>query len=347
MIEYKDYSCPVCNKQFGEEDDIVVCPECGTPYHRECYKTAGCVNTALHGQQQGWRARAVEEQEAPKCASCGNALRPDQLFCDKCGTPSAYYYECNGTKQPAGYRALYMGEKKSPGGTGINEKEMGELYSAMNITDFGDSFGSDPKDTLEDDVTVAEAAEFIGPNKLYYMPKFLLMHRFGIRFYPNLAALLFPEIYLAYRKMTVQAIVVFILRFIISLPAMALSLQTVLGNQDYYNMFIAAYGSIPALVEKVQAFLKLELETGSFGVLNTVSSIMETLLIFSAGCFANRIYYDHCIKRISEIKSIPLQVDKEDMIIRRGGTSIGLAVLFAVLVFMRAGAAAAVILMLV
>lgn len=49
MPNYEKYKCPVCNEQFSKDDDIVTCPECGTPHHRECYKLAGhCVNKGLH-----------------------------------------------------------------------------------------------------------------------------------------------------------------------------------------------------------------------------------------------------------------------------------------------------------
>lgn len=41
--------CPVCGAEFAEGDDVVYCPDCGTPHHRECYKMAGhCVNAGLH-----------------------------------------------------------------------------------------------------------------------------------------------------------------------------------------------------------------------------------------------------------------------------------------------------------
>lgn len=49
MPNYEKYKCPVCNEQFSKDDDIVTCPECGTPHHRECYKLSGhCVNAGLH-----------------------------------------------------------------------------------------------------------------------------------------------------------------------------------------------------------------------------------------------------------------------------------------------------------
>ena len=49
MSNYTNKDCPVCKKEFLEDDDIVVCPECGTPHHRECYNLTGhCVNRGLH-----------------------------------------------------------------------------------------------------------------------------------------------------------------------------------------------------------------------------------------------------------------------------------------------------------
>ena len=37
-FRFTNEKCPVCNNTFKEDDDIAVCPECGTPHHRECYK---------------------------------------------------------------------------------------------------------------------------------------------------------------------------------------------------------------------------------------------------------------------------------------------------------------------
>lgn len=49
MSLFENKHCPVCDKEFLDGDDIVVCPECGTPHHRECYKLIGhCVNRGLH-----------------------------------------------------------------------------------------------------------------------------------------------------------------------------------------------------------------------------------------------------------------------------------------------------------
>lgn len=48
-------------------EDIVVCPECGTPQHRECYnKNNACVNAHLHAEGFDWqKANIVPEEPKP------------------------------------------------------------------------------------------------------------------------------------------------------------------------------------------------------------------------------------------------------------------------------------------
>ena len=36
MALYIGNTCPVCGEKFKAGDDAVGCPDCGTPYHREC-----------------------------------------------------------------------------------------------------------------------------------------------------------------------------------------------------------------------------------------------------------------------------------------------------------------------
>ena len=33
MMDWKGHKCVSCHKMFEQGDDIVVCPECGAPYH--------------------------------------------------------------------------------------------------------------------------------------------------------------------------------------------------------------------------------------------------------------------------------------------------------------------------
>ena len=51
MQNFLGNPCPYCGKNFESGDDIVVCPECGTPHHRDCYKEhSACANEEKHSE---------------------------------------------------------------------------------------------------------------------------------------------------------------------------------------------------------------------------------------------------------------------------------------------------------
>lgn len=63
-MKYSNYKCPVCNNQFTEDDDVVVCPECGTPHHRECYiQNGNCANKDKHGTNEPIEVEFVDVEE--------------------------------------------------------------------------------------------------------------------------------------------------------------------------------------------------------------------------------------------------------------------------------------------
>ncbi len=65
---YYDKACDGCAQVMHENEDIVVCPECGTPQHRECYnKNNMCVNAHLHAEGFDWReANTPPSEPAPE-----------------------------------------------------------------------------------------------------------------------------------------------------------------------------------------------------------------------------------------------------------------------------------------
>ncbi|MDR1755317.1 MAG: hypothetical protein LBR74_10565 [Eubacterium sp.] len=57
MALYSGIKSPCCDKEFSDGDDIVVCPQCGTPHHRDCYAAKGeCVNRRLHEIGYIWKS---------------------------------------------------------------------------------------------------------------------------------------------------------------------------------------------------------------------------------------------------------------------------------------------------
>ena len=64
-MEFTEYKCPVCDKQFKKGDDVVVCPECGAPHHRECYEKEGhCHFADKHGADFSFEKEQLEEARA-------------------------------------------------------------------------------------------------------------------------------------------------------------------------------------------------------------------------------------------------------------------------------------------
>ncbi len=98
-MRYSDYKCDGCGKVFQNDDDIVVCPECATPQHRECYKEkGGCVNAHLHSEGFQWQGEkqlsekpveiAEEKKESAPDLICPNCQHPNphgSTICQKCG----------------------------------------------------------------------------------------------------------------------------------------------------------------------------------------------------------------------------------------------------------------------
>ncbi len=100
MQEYENKRCDCCGEKFQKDDEIVVCPECGTPIHKKCWN-GHCPNEARHAEGFDWEAQQAEEsQEKPAgqtavyCEICGQPFTEgdDIVYCPDCGTPT--HREC-------------------------------------------------------------------------------------------------------------------------------------------------------------------------------------------------------------------------------------------------------------
>ena len=68
-ISVEGEKCPVCKGYMFDDDDIVFCPVCGAPSHRDCYNSIGhCPLEEYHGTELEYKKPQKEEikQEEPK-----------------------------------------------------------------------------------------------------------------------------------------------------------------------------------------------------------------------------------------------------------------------------------------
>ena len=85
MYQFTGCPCSVCGKTLTDTDDIVVCPDCGAPYHRACYQAQGaCVYAGKHGTGFEWTPPASAQPEH-KCPNCGAPNPESAQRCSHCG----------------------------------------------------------------------------------------------------------------------------------------------------------------------------------------------------------------------------------------------------------------------
>ena len=65
--EFLGKHCPVCRAAFKDDDNVVVCPICGTPHHRECYlKENKCGVESFHSEGFVWKGYLPDEEIPPQ-----------------------------------------------------------------------------------------------------------------------------------------------------------------------------------------------------------------------------------------------------------------------------------------
>lgn len=193
-MKYIGIPCAGCGKPFTADDDVVVCPDCGTPYHRACYKELGhCVHEQRHAEGYVWQPPKVapgpsvplEEQQSPRSADDG------YVMCSRCGTVNPVGRErC----ELCGYPLKETGERIP---AGDRETEDGGSFAEY----VRDQYNINPNEKLANELTAREVAAYVGPNALSFLYKFraMLQRKNPISF--NLGAFLFSGFYCFYRKM--------------------------------------------------------------------------------------------------------------------------------------------------
>ena len=79
--EFLGKRCPVCRGIFQENDNVVVCPICGTPHHRSCYAEENkCGLESLHSDGFVWNGYLPDEERTPQ--TMDNDENSDSIFDD-------------------------------------------------------------------------------------------------------------------------------------------------------------------------------------------------------------------------------------------------------------------------
>lgn len=268
MSKYNGILCEHCKKPFKDDDDIVVCPECGAPHHRECYNELGhCALSDKHSADFCWQ---------PKYPQNNSGVQGDSVICPNCNSVNL-----------AGSRYCCMCQTPLEGQSSNNGQNYGRYNSfSGNEQQSSNAYAPSPASFSIDSVDSNELTAYTGSSFHYYIRQFklLLGNRFNISW--NWAALVFNFFYFFYRKMYKVAFALLMFHIVNILPVLLCffgetdASMEMMGITIYYNS------------QMMQQFAPF-------------SSFFDTIGMFLniwCALFANKLYLRDAVSKIKRFK---------------------------------------------
>ncbi len=332
ILKYDNHPCPCCGNPLRAEDDVVVCPVCATPQHRECWAANGhCINENLHESGYVWSAnekkpeQPAKKTEAPSdsviCHICGSENPANSRHCGNCGT---FFGEP--TQSENGKKiCAFCGREND--GDALHCKICGAPFGAKPF------FNNNPyiigttiaHDELIGGIKADDMAFYTQASIKKYLPKFKSFAN-GKKFSFNFAAFFFAPYWFFYRKLHKAGIFFVALFVTASLMLSGYSTDLVKASDEYASVI---YGTNieTATAEELAEFEK-ELEKASNDYLAKVKIPMlivtgvNVVIRIICALFADKLYYN---KMRNDIKLIDETVEEPNMrkmmISRKGGLS--------------------------
>lgn len=287
-------SCVRCHAYLFPEDDIVYCPVCGAPHHRECYNQLGhCALEEFHGTDRQYdKVKAREEEQAAAempntgenaeglitCQMCHEKYDFALNACPKCGAPNI----------------------AKAGGSFVNFDFLGGVPADYDIGD---------------GITADEAKRFVAANTPRYIPKFTVLNAKN-KLSWNWLAFLFPCGWMLSRKMYKNGVIAGLLTVISSLfylPFMnAINNLGTTPGETQAQIMQSIYEHLPKMGAAVIAAL-----LAGF-VLNIAVRILSAL-------FGDYLYKQYAISSIKTIRAESEDMDYDYR--KKGGVNIFLFLL--------------------
>ena len=298
MMDWKGHKCVSCHKVFKEGDDIVVCPECGAPYHRACYAAEGrCVFSAKHGGEFEYippEAKPDVNAGGPVCPVCRTQNPPDALFCERCGQPIRPGMAPYDVPEHAPHYASpdQNGTDAFRNGQYAPENVMTQLHLAKEY----------------DGIATQDWMTYIGNSAPYYLYQFQRMNESGRKTSFCWSALFLPEFYFFYRRMWGWGLLALAVSLFVSLP-LVLTVAAMMGIPWAAGLSVSA----------------LNLLTGVCGLLNWGTRIAACL-------FAFYLFRQSAAKEMRAMRETAADEDGYHAVLKRkGGPAIAVTAIVAVL----------------
>lgn len=330
MLDYTHIKCPVCGDAFKEDDDIVVCPQCGAPYHRACYQEKGkCIFDDLHEAGKEWAPPAppapkVEpsaEIKDRECPACGTLNGHSALFCNRCGTSLL------GAGQPDQKPPQAPPPFVSPAPP-VSRNAYGGVVPPFSFDPMG---GVSPAELLDEGVSFGDASKFVRQNTTYYMPVFRYIKQTGRNKF-SFSAFLFSGAWLLYRKQYKTGALVaglmfcLYLAYLLATVFVSAPLLAELAGQvgmDITQGFSPTNEQMLAISQLVANDLTMYLKI-SLPLLCLLAMLVVMIVV---GVRGNKMYMRHCVRQVRQIKEQGARGSDVSLTLEaKGGVNISIAV---------------------
>ncbi len=294
MPDYKKYKCPVCNKQFKDGDDIVVCPECGTPHHRECYKLTGhCVNQGLHKSGYSFIDSEKEKLKVEEQKETAKSFEGEYS--------GDYYYSPDDDFVAQAKKEVQ--EKKQA--STDNDNTDGGFFSIPTIQ-VDESFYK-MRGTI-DGLSISDIAATVRTNVSRFIQIFKKQSKTKKKAGWNWAAFFFGSFYLLFRKMYKQGVAFFCLAMTSIIAGEAFILKFAPKYVSAVQDFVTQYASNPSGISTADA-QKLLTTSDAINAQKIVYIILAVMLLLR---IIEAIFADYFYKGTvaSIIKKVTQQLDE-------------------------------------
>ena len=290
-LKTEGVSCVRCHAYLFDDDDIVYCPVCGAPHHRECYNELGhCALEELHGTDRQYDKLKAESETAPAieaqtehtgenaegkitCRMCHESYDFSLNACPKCGAP--------------------------------NIAKAGGSFASF------DFLGGVPADCdIGGGVTADEAKRLVAANTPRYIPKFAVLNK-NNRISWNWMAFFFPCGWMLSRKMYKNGVIAGLLTVMASLLYLPLSNAIYnlgfTGNETYADLMNNVLANISDIGTAVMVFAAL-------------GFILNLGVRFVSSLFGDYLYKLYTVETVKKIRAESEDIEYDYH--KKGGVNI-------------------------
>lgn len=270
MSNYTGVPCSHCEQPFSKDDDIVVCPSCGAPHHRRCYRELGrCAHEAEHSSGFEWMPPAGAPNPADgqptACPSCGAGNAPSANFCQSCGR------RLDAQAPPADAPPAFSASSSSA---------QNRYRAAVQSLPQWEVNG----------VSAREISAYVGNGAFYFLRQFQMLLRSKSNISWNWPAFFFKYAYFFYRKLYLRGALVLGFYLFTSIPLMQYSIE--LFKAEYAPQF---FGIVVPYNHELMAQLT---------TMAPFISMLRFIMALFCGLYANKLFLHKTLSDIQKTRAV-------------------------------------------